>query len=154
MLTQSVFRALAHFFNEPWKANEINTLWFSVPFITSWSRLNRITAVCFNQISVVAFLTQVFYCYRIAILSKSKYAVVSIIAVRHCVTRTYIIFLLTFGIETFSAFCLAARCWYSDNNTNKKHGVYLQFTANQDIFDHDWCMIPFIHTLCLVILLY
>ena len=38
--------------------------------------------ISFTEIVVAAFLTQAFYCYRVSVLTKSKYAVAVIFMVR------------------------------------------------------------------------
>ncbi|KJA25580.1 hypothetical protein HYPSUDRAFT_407955 [Hypholoma sublateritium FD-334 SS-4] len=59
MFTQHVFQRFTRGFNDLLLASEVGTVWFSVPLMTG----------------LIALLTQVFYCYRIAILTKAKYAV-------------------------------------------------------------------------------
>ena len=82
MFTQDIFRAFTRGFDDLLLAYGIGTIWFSVPFMTGLSTFERRYQ---NQLYIflmllfsVAFLTQVFYCYRIAILTRSRYAVVLI----------------------------------------------------------------------------
>ena len=64
------------------------------PWWPAWVRLNRSmkSNLYFTEFFPVAFLTQVFYCYRIAILTKSKYAVTAIILVREKLFNSRTIF--------------------------------------------------------------
>ena len=86
MFTQDVFRAFTRGFDDVVIAAEVDTVWFSVPFMTGLSTFKHVLAnptVHFTEIFVVALLTQVFYCYRIAKLTRSRYAVAAIAMVRY-----------------------------------------------------------------------
>ena len=71
-------------FTDPNGFNEIGLIWFSVPLMIGLStcipvyiifhRPLTTMCLCYHEISVSA-LAQGFYCYRAAILTKSKYAV-------------------------------------------------------------------------------
>ena len=96
MFTQDVFRAFTRGFDDVVIAAEVDTVWFSVPFMTGLSMFKHVLSNSmpyFTKILfVVALLTQVFYCYRIAILTKSKYAVTAIILVREKLFNSRTIF--------------------------------------------------------------
>lgn len=82
MFTQHIYQAFTRGFNDLLLANIVGTIWFSVPLMTGLSMsISNLTVYC-AEIFVVALLTQVFYCYRVAILTKSKCAVAIIIMVR------------------------------------------------------------------------
>ena len=86
MFTQDVFRAFTRGFDDVVIAAEVDTVWFSVPFMTGLSMSKHILlnpTVRFTEIFIVALLTQVFYCYRIAKLTKSRNAVAAIAMVRY-----------------------------------------------------------------------
>ncbi|KJA25579.1 hypothetical protein HYPSUDRAFT_37627 [Hypholoma sublateritium FD-334 SS-4] len=63
MFTHDLFKGLTLGYENPLLVNEVDTVWFSVPLLTG----------------LIALLTQAFYCYRTAILTKSKYAVAAIV---------------------------------------------------------------------------
>ncbi len=83
MFTQHIFQAFARGFNDLFRANEVGTVWFSVPLMTGFSMFIPNFIVHCTEIFAVALLTQVFYYYRVAILTKSKLAVAVIIMVRY-----------------------------------------------------------------------
>ena len=86
MFTQDVFRAFTRGFDDVVIAAEVDTVWFSVPFMTGLSMSKHILlnpTVRFTEIFIGALLTQVFYCYRIAKLTRSRYAVAAIAMVRY-----------------------------------------------------------------------
>ncbi len=82
MFTQDIFRTFALGFNNLSLADEVNTLWFSVPLMTGFSMLERHLTLYLTENCVVALLTQVFYSYRIAVFTRSKYAVSVTVMVR------------------------------------------------------------------------
>ena len=51
--------------------------------------------VYYTEIFAVALLTQMFYCYRIAVLTKSKYAVIAITLVREKLLSAVVFFLIS-----------------------------------------------------------
>ena len=78
MFTQDVFRSFTRGFNDTMLANEISTIWFSVPLMTGLSMSKQpyiIITVYFTDIFSGALLTQAFFCYRIALFTRSKCAV-------------------------------------------------------------------------------
>ena len=83
MFTQHVLQAITRGFSNLLLADVVGTLWFSVPLMTGLSMFILTKPIVhFTEIFVVALLTQVFYCYRVAILTQSKFAVAVIIMVR------------------------------------------------------------------------
>ena len=95
MFTQDIFRAFTRGFDDLLLAYGIGTIWFSVPFMTGLSTFERRYQtqlyIFLMLLFSVAFLTQAFYCYRVAILTKSKFAVGVIATVRDNLVSAYYI---------------------------------------------------------------
>lgn len=85
MFTHDLYRALVLGFDNPLLVNEVGTLWFSVTLTSGLSMFDQYVKSQlhdFAKIWPVAVITQVFYCYRAAVFTRSKYAVALIAMVR------------------------------------------------------------------------
>ena len=120
MFTQHIYQAFTRGFNDLLLANIVGTIWFSVPLMTGLSMsISNLTVYC-AEIFVVALLTQVFYCYRVAILTKSKCAVAIIIMVRDTAQEFAVFdYFSPMAWGTTPALYRAARSSYSNGNANK-----------------------------------
>ena len=82
VFTQDIFRTFASGFNNLLLANDVGTLWFSVPLMTGFSKFERRSTLYSTENHVVALLTQLFYSYRIAVFTRSKSAISVTVMVR------------------------------------------------------------------------
>ncbi len=89
----------------------------------------------FSDIFSVALLTQVFYCYRIYILMKSKFAVAVIVVVRLRVLATKLSYSCVFIILALN---FTDRCSDCSGSTNNGSKTSYQYTADRDISDYNW----------------
>lgn len=91
-LTHCTFQSLITGFADPSLLNVVGTLWCSIPLITGLSAYMDIYARTLDLLikllchimyqPAVAFITQGFYCHRVSVLTRSKYAVTVISMVR------------------------------------------------------------------------
>ena len=78
LFTQDLFRVFSLGFENLLLADEVDTIWIAVPLMTGLSMSKQpyiIITVYFTDIFSGALLTQAFFCYRIALFTRSKCAV-------------------------------------------------------------------------------
>ncbi len=98
----------------------------------------------FTENHVVASITQMFYSYRIAIFTRSKYAAAVTVMVRDNLLSA-VLFCLMARYTFIPAVCFAARICDRNGNANKIGKIYSRHIEDRDVFDQNWRMMSFIH---------